>query len=132
MSVLKERPRRKPEVNIIPLVDVLVVLIFFFLISMQFRNMTTLELTLPRVETAGQTKMDEQLEIVITSDGRYFIQNELLDEEALIARIREAAGVRRDWPVLLIADEESALRHLTRVMDICRLEGLDRIKLQSR
>ncbi|MCD8482887.1 MAG: biopolymer transporter ExbD [Verrucomicrobia bacterium] len=69
MSVLPQRVRRKPEVNIIPLVDVLVVLIFFFLISMQFRNLTVLELTLPRVETAGQTRSEEQLEIVITAEA---------------------------------------------------------------
>lgn len=132
MSVLPQRVRRKPEVNIIPLVDVLVVLIFFFLISMQFRNLTVLELTLPRVETAGQTRSEEQLEIVITAEGTFFVGNRILDEQQLIAEVQSVAASRRDTPVLLIADEESALRFITRVMDICRKEGLDRIRLQSR
>lgn len=132
MSVLPQRVRRKPEVNIIPLVDVLVVLIFFFLISMQFRNLTVLELTLPRVETAGQTSADQQLEIVITEEGTFLIANQPLNEEQLIAEVRAAANARADTPVLLIADEASALRYVTRVMDICRQQGLDRIRLQSR
>lgn len=132
MSVLPQRIRRKPEVNIIPLVDVLVVLIFFFLISMQFRNLTVLELTLPRVETAGQTSADRQLEIVITAEGAFLIANQPLNEEQLINEVRTVAAAQPDTPVLLIADEASALRYVTRVMDICRQQGLDRIRLQSR
>ncbi|MCD8482888.1 MAG: hypothetical protein LR015_09650 [Verrucomicrobia bacterium] len=50
----------------------------------------------------------------------------------MIAEVQSVAASRRDTPVLLIADEESALRFITRVMDICRKEGLDRIRLQSR
>ena len=63
MSVIPKRRRRKAEINIVPLVDVLVVLIFFFLVSMQFRNLTLLNLTLPKIETAGKEKPAESLQI---------------------------------------------------------------------
>jgi biopolymer transport protein ExbD len=52
MSLLARR-RNKASINIIPLMDVLTILIFFFLVSMQFKEMTTLNLTLPKIESAG-------------------------------------------------------------------------------
>ena len=55
MSILLARRRRKADINIVPLIDVLTVLIFFFLVSMQFREQLTLNLTLPQVETAGRS-----------------------------------------------------------------------------
>ncbi len=61
MSVIPKRRRRKAEINIVPLVDVLVVLIFFFLVSMQFRNLTLLNLTLPKIETAGKEQPTQSL-----------------------------------------------------------------------
>lgn len=124
--------RQKSEINIIPLVDVLVVLIFFFLVSMQFRNLTLLQLTLPEIRTAGQEQVSEQVEIGITPEGHLYFQGSRVSEEELVRRIERAAAETRARPVLIIADEESNLRTLTFVMDTCRRAGLDRIRLQSR
>lgn len=54
MSGLQTRRRRRPELNLVPLIDVLVVLVFFSFVTMQFRSPGTLNITLPRVETAGK------------------------------------------------------------------------------
>lgn len=130
---LRPRHRRhRGEINIIPLVDVLVVLIFFFLVSMQFRNLTLLQLTLPEIRTAGQEQVSEQVEIGITPEGHLYFQGARVSEEELVRRVERAAAETRTRPVLIIADEESNLRTLTFVMDTCRRAGLDRIRLQSR
>ncbi|MCC5842007.1 MAG: biopolymer transporter ExbD [Opitutales bacterium] len=129
---LAPKRRRKPEINIIPLIDVLVVLIFFFLVSMQFRNLTLLQLTLPDIQTAGREQATEQIEIGITPAGDLFFNGQRVTEAELEARIQEVAARNRTQPVLILADEESLLRSVTFVMDTCRRAGLDRIRLQSR
>ncbi len=132
MSVIPERRRRKAEINIVPLVDVLIVLIFFFLVSMQFRNMATLNIVLPKIETAGKSKMIEQIEIGISPEGQFFYNGEPLTRPQIEAAIKLAANFNKDALVLILADEESYLKHITFIMDTCRLAGLDKIRLQSR
>ncbi len=132
MSVIQERRRRKAEINIVPLVDVLIVLIFFFLVSMQFRNMATLNIVLPKIETAGKSKMLEQIEIGISPEGQFFYNGEPLTRPQIEAAIKLAANFNKDALVLILADEESYLKHITFIMDTCRLAGLDKIRLQSR
>jgi biopolymer transport protein ExbD len=132
MSVIPKRRRRKAEINIVPLVDVLVVLIFFFLVSMQFRNLTLLNLTLPKVETAGRENATDSLQIGVDVEGTFFLNGEPIAEEDLVARVREVAEMRPDTPVLIMADENSLLRKVTFIMDTCRKAGLERVRLQSR
>jgi biopolymer transport protein ExbD len=132
MSVVPERARRRAEINIVPLIDVLVTLIFFFLVSMQFRHINLLNLTLPQVESAGSEELTQRLEIAVAPDGSIYFQGTALPAEELPARIRAAARTNPNLPVLLIADENSLLRQVTFVMDTCRQAGLDTIRLQSR
>ena len=77
MSIKKIR-RHKPAINIVPLVDVLTVLLFFFLVTMQFKEFKTLNIVLPEFKTAGLNKVDEQIVISIDRDETiYFNQTPL-------------------------------------------------------
>ena len=132
MSVIPKRTRRKAEINIVPLVDVLVVLIFFFLVSMQFRNLTLLNLTLPKIESAGKEQPTDSLQIGVDVDGQYFLNGQPVEEEDLVADIQEIARLSPETPVLIMADENSLLRKVTFIMDTCRKAGLEKVRLQSR
>lgn len=131
-SLRPPRRRRQAEINIVPLVDVLVVLIFFFLISMQFRNRTVLELDLPEIETAGESAREEQVEIAITEEGSLYFNGEEVTPEVLAQRLSLVAQANPRMPILILADEASFLRHTTLVMDLCRKNGLETLRLQSR
>ena len=126
------RKRRKADINIVPLIDVLVVLIFFFLVSMQFRNMTLLQLVLPEMETSGEADEAEFVEIGVTRGGELYFNGEPVDEAALDERLAVVADVNPNIPVLISADEISVLKDTTRIMDICRRHGLESISLQTR
>ncbi len=115
-----------------PLVDVLVVLIFFFLVSMQFRNLTTLQLNLPEIETAGESERTEQVEIAISEEGQFYFNGERVTAETLARRLALVGQTNPRMPVLIMADEASFLRYTTMVMDLCRKQGLDTLRLQSR
>lgn len=132
MSVLATRKRRKADINIVPLIDVLVVLIFFFLVSMQFRNLTVLNLTLPRVETAGQEEAPDRLEISIDAEGQFYFNGDPVELDVLTEQIRLYGQASPRMPVLIVADENSFLRHVTHVMDVARKSGLETIRLQTR
>ena len=132
MSVIPKRRRRKAEINIVPLVDVLVVLIFFFLVSMQFRNLTLLNLTLPRIETAGREQPTDSLRLGVDVEGNYFMDGQAVTGEELTQRIQSLAGLSPDTPVLIMADENALLHKVTFLMDACRKAGLEKVRLQSR
>lgn len=132
MSVLGARRRRKADINIVPLIDVLVVLIFFFLVSMQFRNLTVLNLTLPRVETAGREEAPDRLEISIDAEGEFYFNGDPITPEALTEQVRLYGQANPQMPVVIVADENTFLRHITFVMDLSRKSGLETIRLQTR
>ena len=131
MSLLARR-RNKAVINIIPLMDVLTILIFFFLVSMQFKEMTTLNLTLPRIESAGRNDYPERILIGIDGEGGIFLENQKVPLGQLKAVVSKVSEISNDVPVLIKADEETPLKTLTEVMDACRLNGLSKIRLQSR
>jgi biopolymer transport protein ExbD len=124
--------RRRPEINIVPLIDVLAILIFFFLMTMQFRELQALNLVLPQIETAGAGAVDESLVIGIDAEGAFFIDGNRVEREELTAFLAELRPVAREVSVLLMADENTPLREVTFVMDQVRRNGIDRIRLQSR
>ncbi|MEZ5276138.1 MAG: biopolymer transporter ExbD [Opitutaceae bacterium] len=132
MSTLLARRRRKADINIVPLIDVLTVLIFFFLVSMQFREQLTLNLTLPQVETAGRNEFASPVIIGIDRDGIVFFNGTVADEKQLEALVKVISSQSTDVTVLIKAHEETPLNKVTQVMDTCRRSGLNKIRLQSR
>ncbi len=131
-SLVYRKRSRRLEVNIIPLVDVLTVLLFFFLVTMQFRNMNTLNITVPKIETAGQNEFTEPMVIAVDDADQVFLNNEPVSFEELETAVRLASDLNDDITVLLVADENTALKNVTLVMDLCRKNGLERLRLQSR
>lgn len=123
--------RTRPGINIVPLIDVLIVLIFFILMTMQFRNLSTLDITPPKMETAGYSEGSaEAISVAINTAGSFFINDKLVTEAELSAFLAKAGEANKQQAVLVLAAEESALRHLTKVMDVSRKAGLSQVKLQ--
>lgn len=132
MSSLLTRKRPKATINIVPLMDVLTILIFFFLVSMQFKEMTTLNLTLPTIESAGKNEFTDKIQISIDEEGIVFLENQRVELEELKAVISRLSDVSNEIPVLIRAHKTTPLEIVTDVMDACRLNGLSKIRLQSR
>ncbi len=132
MSGLYHRRRKRPELNLVPLIDVLVMLIFFAFVTMQFKSMTTLNITLPKVETAGKNEFKGTVTIGIDKDGVVSFNDQNVTDEQLLALLEKVKQVDRDIPVLIKADETTQLKKLAFVMDACRKTGLNKFSLQSR
>ena len=131
MSLLT-RKRKRPRIDVVPLIDVLMVLIVFFLVTMQFKNLRALNVRMPKIETAGSNQLSNEIVLSVDRDGNYFLNNQPVTEEVLRGALRTAANLPEKQKVLLVADEEVALKQVTRLIDLCRENGLDDFRLQSR
>lgn len=132
MSGLYQKKRKRPELNLVALIDVLVMLVFFSFVTMQFRTMATMNLTLPKVETAGKSELKESLTISISKDGGVDVNGHAASMEKLDELVKELGRVSKDITVVIRSDENTPLRYVTQAMDTCRKQGLNKIRLQSR
>ena len=126
------RKRKKPRIDVVPLIDVLMVLIIFFLVTMQFSDLRALNVRLPKIDTAGSNLISNELLISISRDGNFFLDSQKVDL-AKLTRVLDAAGnLPRKPVVLVLADEDVPLKHVTQVVDLCRKHTLEDFRLQSR
>lgn len=130
MEGLYKKKKVRTGVNIVPLVDVLIVLIFFFLMTMQFRDQTMLDITPPEMETAEHQRLSDNVVIAVDKDGGIFYNEEATDIHALEGSLEKLATDKPSTPVLLLADQESALKYMTSVIDLSRKVGLKQLRLQ--
>ena len=132
MNSLYQKRRKRPELNLVPLIDVLVMLIFFAFVTMQFKSAATLNITLPKVETAGKNEFKGTVTIGIDKDGVVSFNGQNVSDSDLLQLLERVKNIDRDIPVLIKADETTQLKKLTFVMDACRKTGLNKFSLQSR
>jgi biopolymer transport protein ExbD len=132
MSSLYQKRRKRPELNLVPLIDVLVMLIFFSFVTMQFKSAATLNITLPKVETAGKNEFKGTVTIGIDNKGVISFNGKAINDADLEPFLQKVHDVDKDIPVLIKADETTQLKKLAFVMDTCRKTGMSKFSLQSR
>jgi biopolymer transport protein ExbD len=132
MSAILRQPRKRPELNLVPLIDVLVMLIFFAFVTMQFKSASTLNITLPKVETAGKNEFKGTVTITIDKEGIISFNGKVMPDDQLPGVLDQVHNIDKDIPVLIKADEASQIKKLAFVMDSCRKSGLNKFSLQSR
>jgi biopolymer transport protein ExbD len=132
MSGFRQIRRKRPELNLVPLIDVLVMLIFFAFVTMQFRSATMLNITLPKIATAGKNEFKGTVTIGIDNKGQISFNGKDVADAELIPLLKQVSENYRDIPVLIKADQTTQLQKLTFVMDACQLAGLPKFSLQSR
>jgi biopolymer transport protein ExbD len=129
---LMSRPRRRPELNLVPLIDVLVMLIFFSFVTMQFKSATTMNITLPKMDTAGKNQFKGTVTIDIDKDGNIAVNEKRVTDDELIALLQQLHDADPDTPVLIKADETSQLKKVAFVWDACNKTGLNKFSMQTR
>ena len=132
MSYPYGRSRRKPRIDVVPLIDVLMVLIIFFLVTMQFQDLRALNVKLPKSESAGSNVIRNELIISIKEKGQTFLNGNEINIKDLKKILQSSAKLQQKPMVLLVADENVQLKYVTQVVDLCRLNKLEDFRLQSR
>lgn len=106
MRIGGHRPVDEPEINLIPLIDVILTLVIFFVVTATFEGRSALKLELPKA-SGEATNARDPLTVLVNAQGKYFVgDREVIREDAasLKATINEVGGSDRDRPIMLRAD----------------------------
>jgi biopolymer transport protein ExbD len=121
------------EINFIPLIDVLLVIIIFLVVSTTFSKFSELKINLPTAEASSQDKDLDRIDIVVTADNQYIINNKKLSENSINEISKELKHLKfviktEDLPSVVInADAMSNHQSVINVMEAARLSGLNRV-----
>ena len=129
---LNFRPRRteEPEINLIPFIDVLLVVLIFLMLSTTYSRFTELQLTLPVADVEQQRDRPREVLIAVTADGNYVIGKQALAErsvDAVAAGLRDAARAGSDSIVIINADAAAPHQAVVTVMEAARRANLSQI-----
>lgn len=132
---LLSRSREEPEINVISLVDVLLVLVLFFMVSTSFLRETDIALQLPEATSTNSVETPkEALEITVTQTGTYLVNGrELVNNErrTLRAAIERLIGEERDLPVFIRADAAATHQSVITAMDVAGQLGFVKINIAT-
>lgn len=128
------RPRRPQEtrINLTSLIDVILLLIIFFMVSTTFVEEAELSISLPAASEMPSVRPADALEVLVTADGRYHVDGrELVNTRAdtLERALEQLAGSDRERPLTIRADARAAHQDVVTVMDVAGRMGFSRINI---
>ena len=131
---LRSRRGQEPEINLVPMIDVVLVLLIFFMIATSFRKEADLQIELPEASQQALPAERDQLTISIDAEGRYFVNAKPVadeDIETLKRAIAEAAGEQRDRPLMIRADGRTAHQSVVKAMDAAGQLGFRQLAIAT-
>ena len=124
----------EPELNLIPLIDVLLVVLIFLAVSTTYSRFTQLQIVLPSAEAdRPQTRLQE-IQVAVTADGRFAIDKavvQMTDAESLADLLRAAAAGNTSPLIVINADAQSPHQAVITVMEAARLAGLTHLSFAT-
>ena len=124
------RTNDEPEINLIPFIDVLLVILIFLMLSTTYSKFTELQLKLPVADADTQRDYPKEVLVTVSSDGAYGVNQVPVQGrsvEALSAAMREAAKAGKESVVVITADAASRHQSVVTVMEAARRGGLTQI-----
>ena len=124
---LQNHVKEEPKLDLTSLIDVVFLLLIFFMVSTTFERESVLKVDLPEASTVEEREeIPDTLELVIDGEGRMFLNDQrLLDSNAntIIAAMEQLAGERRDMPLILRADRQTPHHFVVTAMDVAARLG---------
>jgi biopolymer transport protein ExbD len=126
------RPRAKdePEINLIPFIDVLLVVLIFLMLTTTYSKFTEMQLKLPVADTDAQRDYPKEVIVAVSADGRYMVNKQPVtgrSSDAIAEAIGEAAKAGKDTVVIISADATATHQSVITVMEAARRKGLTQI-----
>jgi biopolymer transport protein ExbD len=124
----RPNPPEEPEINLIPFIDVLLVILIFLMLTTTYSRFTELQVTLPVADAEAARERPREIVIAVAADGRYAVNREPLQArsvEAVASALHALA--EKDSVLIISADAAAPVQAVVTVMDAARREGLTRI-----
>ena len=126
----RPRPKDEPEINLIPFIDVLLVILIFLMLTTTYSKFTELQLTLPVADAEQQRDYPKEIIVAVAADGRYAVNKAAVEGggvESMARTLGEAAKAGPDSVVIISADAQAPHQAVITVMEAARRAGLSHI-----
>mgnify|MGYP006267214729 CR=1 FL=1 len=130
MSLVVRRPRRA-VINVVSLIDIMVVLVFFLLLTMRFGDTRALSVVPPVAESAASASLAQAVVVAVDAEGRFYLDARPVAQSDLVGALRKALAGRPDPEVVVVADERVRTGATVAAVDAAAQAGA-RVRMQAR
>ncbi|NOV23047.1 biopolymer transporter ExbD [Cupriavidus necator] len=131
MHFRSRQRREEPEINLIPLIDVLLVILIFLMITTTYSRFTELQIQLPTADAERARQQPQEIVVSVSARGVYSVNKQVMEQKdvtSLADRLRAASGASGEQPVVIVnADAQATHQAVVNVMEAARLAGLSRL-----
>jgi biopolymer transport protein ExbD len=122
--------REEPEINFIPLIDVLLVILIFLMVTTTYSRFSELQINLPTAEASKPPERIEQIDVAVDAKGTYSVNKHVIPgatREVLVQELKRAAGAAKDPVIVISADAEATHQSVVRLMEAAQTAGYGKI-----
>ncbi len=130
MNFRRGTQREEPEINLVPLIDVLLVILIFLMVTTTYSKFGELKITLPEAAAQKPPKEPNPINVTVDAQGHYMVDNNPVSSatvDSLSIELRRAAGDQKDPVIVINADAKSTHQSVVNVMEAARISGYSHI-----
>ncbi len=123
-------PKDDPEINLIPMIDVLLVIIIFLMLTTTYARVAELKVNLPKADAEKKLERANEITVVVGAGGQYLVQSkpvQFRDAKELAESLRRAAAGMKEAVVVINAEDNATHQSVVRVMDAARQAGIGQV-----
>jgi biopolymer transport protein ExbD len=127
MNFRANRVREDPEINFIPLIDVLLVILIFLMVTTTYQRFAELQITLPEADAEQVKQRPREINVGIDANGRYVVNKTVFNFSGvpqIVEVLKSAAGDAKDPVIIINADANATHQSVVHVMEAARLAGI--------
>ena len=130
MNFQRGREKEPLEINLVPLIDVMMVILIFLMITTTYNRYTELAINLPSADAQKQPERANEISVLVDAQGQYVINRRAVvfrSADQLADELRRAGGAAKEPTVVISADANATHQAVMRVMEAARIAGLSQI-----
>ena len=134
MDFRRGHAREEPEINLIPMIDVLLVIIIFLMLTTTYSKFTGIEINLPTAEASKPPEAPNEFDVAVTASGQVLVNKSPLtaaDVNSIADALRRAAGERKDPVIVINADAKATHQSVVDVMQAAQTAGYPHISFAT-
>ena len=134
MNFQRGKFRDEPEINLIPMIDVLLVILIFVMVTMTYSKFADLKINLPEAEAEQSKAQPNTLDVAVDADGNYVVNRKVVpfaDIPSFSQVLKAAAGDREDPLVVISADARATHQSVINILSAAQLAGLPHISFSA-
>jgi biopolymer transport protein ExbD len=134
MNFKRGRGREEPEINLIPMIDVLLVIIIFLMLTTTYSKFSGIEINLPTAEASKPPEQPNEIDVAVTASGQVLVNKSPLgasDVRSIADALRRAAGTREDPVIVINADAKATHQQVVDVMQAAQTAGYPHISFAT-